>query len=396
MSQIIAEKDFLSKAEELARYFETDASERDKEGGTPKAQRDALRESGLLNALIPQKWGGLGLPWSSVMAITRILSTADSSLGHLFGYHHLAISYTLLGHDQEYAKRLLEQSASHHWFWGNATNPLDQGLAIVRRNHPDEGFIANGSKSFGSGSPDSDVLTLIWADSDNRENYFFGNIPTRREGITVHDDWDHIGQRQTGSGTVSFHNVIIHPEETSPLIFNAEIPFSTIGSLLSQSVLTQIFVGCALGALKEGKRYTREKTRAWGASGLDSASDDPYILRNYGEYWTETAAAESLADRALAKIDAIWEKGNALTWEERSEAAALTAAANVFAGRVGLEVTSRFFEAMGARSAARDFGFDRFWRNVRTHTLHNPADYKLRTVGNWHLNEKGPIPTSYS
>ncbi|GAB6930744.1 acyl-CoA dehydrogenase family protein [Paenibacillus sp. JCM 10914] len=395
MSQLTAGKDFIYKAEELARYFEEDASERDKKGGTPKAQRDALRKSGLLNALIPQKWGGLGLPWSSVMTISRVLSTADSSLGHLFGYHNLAITYTLLGSDQNYAQRLLERSAANDWFWGNAANPLDQGLAIVQRNLPDEGFIANGSKSFASGSPDSDVLTLIWTDSDGERRYL-ANIPTAREGVRVHDDWDHIGQRQTGSGTVRFHNVIIHPDEISPLPFHPDIPASTIGPILSQSVLTQIFIGCALGALKEGKRYTREKTRAWGTSGVDSAFEDPYILRHYGEYWTETEAAASLADRSLSNIDQIWEKGKLLTWEERGEAAALAAAANVFAGKVSLEVTSRFFEVMGARSAAQSYGFDRFWRNVRTHTLHNPADYKLRTVGNWHLNDKGPEPSSYS
>ncbi|WAH44173.1 hypothetical protein NZD89_12790 [Alicyclobacillus fastidiosus] len=38
----------------------------------------------------------------------------------------------------------------------------------------------------------------------------------------------------------------------------------------------------------------------------------------------------------------------------------------------------------------------RAWRNVRTHTLHNPAEFKLRTVGNWFLNDALPEPGYYS
>jgi alkylation response protein AidB-like acyl-CoA dehydrogenase len=37
-------------------------------------------------------------------------------------------------------------------------------------------------------------------------------------------------------------------------------------------------------------------------------------------------------------------------------------------------------------------GFDRFWRNVRIHTLHNPAEYKTRNVGNWVLTQQFPEP----
>lgn len=45
---------------------------------------------------------------------------------------------------------------------------------------------------------------------------------------------------------------------------------------------------------------------------------------------------------------------------------------------------------MGARVTAARYGFDRYWRNVRTHTLHDPAYYKAREVGNFVLN--GVIP----
>jgi alkylation response protein AidB-like acyl-CoA dehydrogenase len=70
--------------------------------------------------------------------------------------------------------------------------------------------------------------------------------------------------------------------------------------------------------------------------------------------------------------------------------------AKIAAGRCALEVTSRIFEVMGARATASRYRFDRFWRNVRTLTLHDPLDLKVREVGDWVLNGRHPTPGFYS
>ena len=59
---------------------------------------------------------------------------------------------------------------------------------------------------------------------------------------------------------------------------------------------------------------------------------------------------------------------------------------------MGLAASGGVFEATGARSATRANGFDRFWRNVRIHTLRNPAHCKLRTAGAWFLTGDFPEP----
>lgn len=53
------------------------------------------------------------------------------------------------------------------------------------------------------------------------------------------------------------------------------------------------------------------------------------------------------------------------------------------------------FEVTGARSTATSEGLDRFWRNIRTHTLHDPVAYKRREVGRWVLEGELPEPTWY-
>ncbi|GAB2960433.1 hypothetical protein GCM10023080_020620 [Streptomyces pseudoechinosporeus] len=43
-----------------------------------------------------------------------------------------------------------------------------------------------------------------------------------------------------------------------------------------------------------------------------------------------------------------------------------------------------------ARTASSRHGFDRFWRNVRTHTLREPVGDRLREVGDYFLNGAHP------
>jgi alkylation response protein AidB-like acyl-CoA dehydrogenase len=54
------------------------------------------------------------------------------------------------------------------------------------------------------------------------------------------------------------------------------------------------------------------------------------------------------------------------------------------------------FELTGARSTSSRHGLDRFWRNARVHTLHDPVDYKLRDLGRHALDGTVPEPTAYS
>ena len=55
-------------------------------------------------------------------------------------------------------------------------------------------------------------------------------------------------------------------------------------------------------------------------------------------------------------------------------------------------VPSRVYEVQGARSTSRRYDFDRRWRDVRTHILHDPVAYKTREVGDFVLNDTVPEP----
>ena len=87
-----------------------------------------------------------------------------------------------------------------------------------------------------------------------------------------------------------------------------------------------------------------------------------------------------------------WEKGDALTPKDRGELMVKVSGVKALSTKVALDITSRIFEVIGSRGTHPNYGFDRFWRNVRTHSLHDPVAYKIVEVGIHALNGRYPVP----
>lgn len=129
---------------------------------------------------------------------------------------------------------------------------------------------------------------------------------------------------------------------------------------------------------------------------MGSATDDPYILELVGELQAQVRGAALLADRAGQALQWALDVGPELTADQRAEAAIAVAEAKYLTTKVSLEVASRLFEIQGARATTSAYGFDRHWRNLRTHTVHDPVAYKAREIGDWVLNGRAPQFSLYS
>ena len=379
-------------ANQLAEEFARTAIERDRIGGTPKLERDLIRQSGLLSLSIPTQFGGFSGRWQETFNVVRIFAQADSSIAHVFGFHHLLLATVrLFGNPQQW-QRWYQLTADKSWFWGNALNPLDARTIIKKQ----EGWYEfSGKKSFCSGAIDSEMLIASGVDEETGK-LLIAAVPTSRSGITLYHDWDNIGQRQTDSGSAIFERVRV--EEKDMLLDPGPLstPFSTLRPLIAQLVFVNMFLGVAEGAFAEAKQYTRHEARPWFASGLDQAHDDPYILRHYGEFWLALESLRLLNQHAVEKLQWAWEIAEDLTLEQRAEVAIAVATAKVAATRTSLDITNRIFEVTGARATHASLRFDRFWRNVRTQTLHDPVEYKLKDLGQWALNDIAPLASFYS
>ncbi|KAF7196808.1 Dibenzothiophene desulfurization enzyme C [Pseudocercospora fuligena] len=85
-----------------------------------------------------------------------------------------------------------------------------------------------------------------------------------------------------------------------------------------------------------------------------------------------------------------------ITAQRRGELAANVAHVKVVTTDTGLAVTSGIFEMLGARATGKKYGFDRYWRDIRTHSLHDPVAYKKREVGRFQVLGEIPEPTWYT
>ncbi|MBH0238921.1 acyl-CoA dehydrogenase family protein [Methylobrevis albus] len=379
--------DWLRKAEDIAAAVAIRANEGDAAGRDPVDEIALLREAGFLAAAEPHEIGGGGLAWSETLPLVRIVARGSGSIGQLLGYHYVMSQSPGFYGQAPFGRggngeRLRRRSVAEGWHWAGAANPLDPGLVLT----PDgDGWRASGRKTFATGARFADWLTLSSKLGDAPVVFA---LPRRRAGIGFLDDWDHLGQRQTASGTILFDDVRVEPDELvaelppleqQPVWLNMRVP-------MLQLAFVNFYIGVAEGALASARDYIRSTTRAWPTSGVSEARQDPYILEHYGLLHANLAAAAALADRAAVAVDAALARGQGLTLDERNLAAAEVFAAKVNTTHTVLEVTAKVFDLMGARATARRFGFDRYWRDVRTHSLHDPVAYKAREVGNHALN----------
>ncbi|MBO2536879.1 acyl-CoA dehydrogenase family protein [Rummeliibacillus suwonensis] len=379
--QTLSPKSILEIAEEVAQKFSENAVERDIKGGNPKAERDLIRKSGLLKVLIPSGFGGWGGTWTDVVQIVRIFAKYDSSLAHVYGYHFVNLITAHLWGNSEQQEYYYRETAKNNWFWGNAFNPVDIKLSARKTK---DGYVLNGVKTFCTGSVDSDNL-IVSAINKEDGNLFVAIVPTNRRGVTVNQDWDNFGQRLTDSGSVTFTNVEVKEEEILRDGFKTS-EFAKLRLHISHFILNHLFLGIMEGAFEEAKKYTSTKTRP-RLPHAKTAIDDPSIQVHYGEFYVQIEAARLLVEKTDVIFQQLWDKGENVLEGERKELDYAVYAAKAFTTKAGLEITSRIFEVMGSRSTTTKNSFDRYWRNIRTMTLHVPVDTVICNLGNWILHE---------
>jgi alkylation response protein AidB-like acyl-CoA dehydrogenase len=388
--------EWLDRARRTAEVLAVGAAERDKAGKPPYEQVELLKDSGLVTLLGPVAHGGGGETWTTALRVCRAISAADGSLGQLLGYHYLWAWATRFFGTGEQIAEIEERYTRNRYFFSGAINPRDKDILATDDG---ETLRLNGGKSFASGSVVSDLTCLTGALEDGRR--LFAIVDTDAPGLTYNDDWDNIGQRLTESGSITATDLVVPWSAAIGYVDKKITPmvYSSLSLLTLQLVMTNMYLGIAEGALESAAAYTRTTTRPWpyGGDDKEAATDEWYILEAYGGFRSRLWAAEALIDRVNEQLAGLLHgPREAVTFAQRGEVAVRISAAKQLVVRDGLDVCTRIFEVMGARSTSAKYGFDRFWRNLRVHSLHDPVAYKTREVGRYTLLGELPQPSFYT
>lgn len=388
-----SQEHWFALADEVAGILAADALERDLANKPPFTEVEILRRSGLLPLTIPTRFGGAGIDWPTAFEIVQRIARADNSIGQLLGYHYIFQSFPYIDLDDERGQALADDCLAQQWLWSSTGTP--QGPQATARR-VDGGYLVTGKKPFSTGSRVAErIYGRAIVDGGDRLALI---IDTASEGVVRHDDWDVLGSRLTATNTIEFRDVLV-PDAGVITNLGAHDgerrPHQVLTTPAFQLLFAHAYLAAAEGAVLAARDYTLTSARPWFHAEVESAAEDPFIQNHYGSFTAQLQALAAVVDQATTALQWAWDAGEGLTASDRAGVAEQIAAAKITAHEVSLDVTARIFDVTGARAAGSKYGFDRYWRDVRTHTLHDPVAYKYNELGRYFLNGTEPVPSAY-
>jgi SfnB family sulfur acquisition oxidoreductase len=384
---LLSADEALSTAAELAADFGGGAAQRDARRILPSGELDRLSASGLLAVTVPAAYGGADLPVATVVEVLRQLSVADPNIAQIPHSHFVYINQLRLRGTPAQQARLFADVLAGKRFGNAQSEAGTKHVRDIRTTLIREGpgrWRLNGRKFYATGALLADWIPVL-AHLDVDGPLHVAWVERIAPGVEVLDDWNGLGQRTTASGSV----VLADVEVTDDFITRYADTFDgpqTYGAF-AQVLHAAIDAGIARAALTEAASFVRTSSRPYPDAGVDRAADDPLVVHAFGEIELAVRAAEALLKEAAAAID--WANAH-LTPEATGAASLAVAAGRAATTKAALEASSRLFEVAGTRSAAASLNLDRHWRNARTHTLHDPAAWKVQHLGQWAVDATLP------
>ncbi|MBD2840331.1 acyl-CoA dehydrogenase family protein [Pseudomonas sp. JM0905a] len=380
-----SEAEALDAAREVAREIAEIAADPARNGELPRRQAELLSQSGITAIGVPKANGGLGASVETIVETVRIISVADGGVGQLLQIHNVMLRGLLTSnYPQEVRERVIADVLAGKRF-GNALaevggkNKFALRTRVERR--ADGKLVLNGSKFYSTGSYLAEWISLTAASDDGGVGVL---LHRDTPGLTLVDDWEAFGQNNSVSGTVIFNEIELDERYVS----RREGPMKRTWLSFPQILHAAIDTGIAAGALDAGVHYLRNQSRPWVESGVENASEEPHIIRQIGEYAVALRAAESLLRDAARVFDR--QDRDPENKELQDELILSVATARAHSDSASLKISSDIFSLLGASASLTKWNLDRFWRNARVHTTHDPIRWRLHHVGNYYLNGVDP------
>lgn len=377
----------LAAARALAALAAPGAVERDRLDVFPMAELDAYSASGLWGVTVPRSHGGAGISYVTLGQVARIISVVDSALAQLTQNHWATVAVIASCGDAAQQADLFARVLEGRRF-GNAFSEKGVSNVDALKTHltwdGDSVFIT-GVKHYSSGALAADLVQIVALDDYGKA--WLAGAERDAPGLTVINDWTSFGQRGTGSGQLVVDHVRVPAKRVIPA-WRAYLPEApTADSAISQFIQAAIDAGIAEGALTETKKFIHTRARRWIDAPGEKASDDPYTIQAIGGLHARLAAANALLDIAGRAIDAAVAAPDASTV---ASAQVAVAKAKILTTEIAVESANTLFALGGTASTDRNLALDRYWRNARTHTLHDPVRWKYAIVGDYYLNGRNP------
>ena len=350
------------------------AVDRELERRLPIQELQWLKEAGFTTVRVPKAYGGAGASLPELFNLLIELAEADSNLVQSLRGHFGFCENLLNSRDREYQGIWLER--------------LGRGETVS----PASGEVGNAKQlEFGTRYT-TGALYADWVDvsaNNPDEQRVSVTVRTSDPGVEIIDDWNGFGQTLTASGTTHFREVPVDPIN----VILAENRFR-YSPAFYQTVHTATLAGIGRALAAETAGHVAKRTRSFSSGNAPRVAQDPQVLQVVGNLRSAAYTAGAITALNAQALQRAHEAS--LSDDEQ----ALTLAVNIAELEVAqsqtivsdliIKASGDLFDALSASATLKPLGLDRFWRNARTLSSHNPRIYKSRIVGDFAVNGTPP------
>jgi alkylation response protein AidB-like acyl-CoA dehydrogenase len=264
---------FLTEEQEIIRgaahnfarkVVEPIAAEIDRTDETPHELVAGCAEQGFFGIYTPEEYGGIGTSLLTACLVLEEIAKASPAFAGLLSVQAVLCpaTVTLLG-TEEQKRRLLPASAAGASLM--AYSQTEPAGAMNVRNHltrlteSDRGYRLNGAKLFCTQGEAKTYLVFARTQKEDEAGYGCAIVSQDAPGFHVAPYEDKLGWRGTNTGSISFEDIEISPENVlgSLLTANYDHRMAARASLIGHSVTS---LGCAEGLFEKTLAYIKERT----------------------------------------------------------------------------------------------------------------------------------------
>jgi alkylation response protein AidB-like acyl-CoA dehydrogenase len=390
-----AAHELIGVAHELRLKFALTAATVDASGAYPTDNMNLIHAAGLDALCFPEEWGGLASAESfgdlvDLDEILTELAAGESSTAQIW-FVHQDVVRSIFAEDSvvsEVVKKVLHRQIKDEGarFCAPAAEPNKKRFSFqMPCRKVKGGVVIDGTKFFATGSEGARYgllpVLLEGYPSVEEGGLYFVLVDLQSDGVVLNHDWDNMGQRATGSGSITFNEVFVPdgfhwaPSGGYQSFYGAR----NISGPALQTQFAAIILGIGLGAFDAMRTYVKERVRPSNPE-WPNATHDPVIRWQAGQYSAMLSAGRALnREAARAVVDWVHDGGS------RSEVSAKMIRAKVTILEAALKTAGELHRLGGGGSTSNRFRFDMYWRNARTLSTHDSQDIKLQQLGAWEL-----------
>jgi alkylation response protein AidB-like acyl-CoA dehydrogenase len=367
-------------AESLASHLAATAAEHDERGSYPHANVAVLKAAGYFVAPIPEELGGQGVDSvHDLLVASSRLARGDPSttLGlnmHLVVVLSLVQRWRVACHraDQRRAAafgRSLERIVQQGSVIAAAISEPNQHLTMpaARAERNGQGWLLNGRKIFCTMSPAATQLLVsaTYPDREGNPLYGYAEVPGDAAGVTIHDDWDALGMRTSGSNSVSFENV-----ELPETALRGGFAVGDATGYIARNLANGLFHAAASVGIAEAAHAMATRRLAGRGDGYVGAPEQMLTADNT----IGVAAMRATFSRAATLVDRFHQAHLAVdaTPDELLAMFAEVQAAKTFVNDTAARIVDRALTLSGGAGYMRSHPLARAYRDVRAGSFMQP------------------------